>query len=189
MSCKWRSKVGTKNTASSHQYIQELNQLKSLRNPQIHPPERMGNVRLSSRSPRSNASAIPVTRPETTLTAAKPSHPLVGKPEKQASCSIAFTPCPKGLWSTPGPDTPYVQSQVGSTPPTAGTIQLQKEKTIAAPVREAARKPAMDFRGASGSPRMGMRGGSGGVREPHMPECGSGGVRPRKDQDRQYSDI
>ena len=115
-----------------------------------------------------NASAIPVTRPETTLTTAKPSHPLVGKPEKPASCRIAFTPCPKGLWSTPGPDTPCVRSQAGSTPPTAGTTKFQKEKTIAAPVREAARKPATDFRGARGSPRMGMRGGSGGVREPHM---------------------
>ena len=115
-----------------------------------------------------NASAIPVTMPETTLTTAKPSHPLVGIPEKPASCRIAFTPCPKGLWSTPGPDTPCVQSQVGSTPPTAGTTQLQKEKTIAAPVRDAARKPATDFRGASGRPRMGTRGGSGGVREPHM---------------------
>jgi hypothetical protein len=113
-----------------------------------------------------NASAIPLTRPETTLMTAKPIQPPVGKPEKPASRSIAFIPCPKVLWSTPGPETPCVKSQAGSAPPTAGTNQLQKEKTITAPVIEAARKPARDLRGASGRPRMGMRGGSGGVREP-----------------------
>jgi len=52
-------------------------------------------------------------------------------------------------------------------PPTVGTSQLQKENTIAAPVMEAARKPARDLRGAKGRPRIGTRRGSGGVREPH----------------------
>lgn len=35
-----------------------------------------------------------------------------------------------------------------------------------APVTEAARKPASDFRGASGMLRIGIRRGSGGVNEP-----------------------
>jgi hypothetical protein len=97
------------------------------------------------------------------LTTAKPAQPPVGKPEKPASRNTAFTLCPRGLWSTPGPDTPCVQSQAGSTPPTAGTSQLQKEKTIAAPVIDAARKPARDLRGASGRPMIGTREGRGGV--------------------------
>lgn len=97
------------------------------------------------------------------LMTAKPTEPPVGKPEKPASRNTAFTLCPMRLWSTPGPDTPCVQSQVGSAPPTAGTSQLQKQNTIAAPVIEAARKPARDLRGAKGRPRIGTREGSGGV--------------------------
>src|SRR5258708_30428804 len=80
---------------------------------------------------------------------------------------MALTPCPKKLPSTPEPATPRVQSQVGSTPPTAGANQLQKENTIAVPVTKAARKPASDLRGARGRPRNGTRAGSGGVLEPH----------------------
>ena len=152
----------------------------------MQPPERIGNVKLSSRFPRSvpfpkksdrnhnegkedvpRASAMPVTRPETMLITAKPTQPPVGKPEKPASRNTAFTLCPMGLWSTPGPVTPSVQSQVGSGPPTAGTSQLQREKTITAPVIEAARNPARDLRGANGRPRIGTREGSGRVWRPH----------------------
>ncbi len=114
-----------------------------------------------------SASAMPVTRPETMLITTKPTQPPVGKPEKPASRNTAFTLCPMGLWSTPGPDTPRVQSQAGSAPPRFGRSQLQKENTIAAPVIEAARKPARDLRGASGRPRIGTREGSGGVWRPH----------------------
>jgi len=133
----------------------------------MQPPERIGNVKLSSRFPTSSASAMPVTKPETMLIAAKPTKPPVRKPEKPASRNAAFTVCPIGLWSIPGPDTPRVQSHAGSVPPIAGTNQLQKENTIAAPVIDAARKPARDFRGANGRPRIGTREGSGGVRRPH----------------------
>ena len=151
----------------------------------MQPPERMGNVKLSSRFPRSvafpnsqieittghgkwkkdapSASAMPVARPETMLITAKPTQPPVGKPETPTSRNTAFTLCPTWLWSIPGPETPCVQFQAGSEPPTAGVSQLQKENTIAAPVIEAARKPARDLRGANGRPRIGTREGSGGV--------------------------
>ncbi len=48
-------------------------------------------------------------------------------------------------------------------PLTAGTSQLQKEKTIIALVIEMARKLARDLYRASSRPRMGMCRGSGGV--------------------------
>jgi hypothetical protein len=101
------------------------------------------------------------------LMMANPKQPPVGKPAKPASRNKIFMFCPSELVSTPGPDTPFTQSQAGSTPPTIGTSQLQKGNTIAAPVIEAARKPARDLRGASGRPKTGTRGGRGGVREPH----------------------
>lgn len=114
-----------------------------------------------------SASAIPVTRPENKLTIASPVKPPVGKPSKPIWRKTVLTPSPNELLSTPEPDTPWVQSQVGSTPLTAGTNQLQKEKAIAVPVTKAARKPARDLRGARGRPKIGTRAGSGGVLEPH----------------------
>ena len=98
---------------------------------------------------------------------ASPTMPPVGKPSNPTPCKTALTPSPNELPSTPEPDTPRVQSQVGSIPLTAGTNQLQKEKTIAVPVTKAARKPARDLRGARGRPKIGTCEGSGGVLEPH----------------------
>jgi len=144
---------------------------RSLRNPSIHPPEMMGNVKLSSNDPRSrrfinisgkinfnqgrdipSASATPLTRPATTEINNKPNKPpapvLVCKPP--ISCL-----------------TPPCHAQEISRPPLRmGAMKPQNPKAAAAPVTAAAVKPARDLRGASGRRRKGRRAGSLRVFDP-----------------------
>jgi len=129
----------------------------TLKKPHKHPPEMMGRVRLSSQDPTSNASATPDTRPQTS-----PSAPI---------------PIQLAVWAASGPTTASGNPIAVSHREWSITFQLsrvsfneanddQKPTAMAAPVKEAAMKPASDFRGARGRPRRGNRRGSAGVYEP-----------------------
>lgn len=62
-----------------------------------------------------SASAIPVTRPENSLSIASPAKPPVGKPSNPIWRKTVRPPSLNELLSTPEPDTPRVQSQMGAT--------------------------------------------------------------------------
>ena len=109
-------------------------------NPDLTRPIRTDAVHISARdAPR--ASAMPDTNPPTTLITPRPNQP------------------PKELVLL----TPPSNVHTGSDSP-RGPMNVQNPATMAAPVKEPARNPARDLRGARGRPKR--RRGRGGVRRP-----------------------
>lgn len=109
--------------------------------------------RYRRRNDLPNASATPLTIPETTVMATKPSAPPPPRPVGLLFCKTCRTPSS--------------QDHVRLLPPARiGATKPQNAVAIKAPVTLAAMKPASDLRGASGRRRTGRRAGSLGVKAP-----------------------
>jgi hypothetical protein len=125
------------------------NQPRALKSPHRHPPAIIGRLRLSSTEPKSSASATPENRPAHIVTIAKPTHPLKTFPPSALPPLNVF-------------DIPASQDHVKLS--LIGPRYVQNPAATAAPVSEAAMKPAKLLRGARGRPKS--RAGSGGVSGP-----------------------